>query len=416
MNDLTLSVGADVHLEDIVLRAVDQSDGHEVIEPLTVTNNLPGARSAADTIARAATELGYRHVHIGYEATGMLWIPFHRFLSTSPLLEPFNLKLVCFNPKLVADFKDALVLRGPKSDERDTFDVAARLRFGEWPESYVPGPFWQGLRRLTRYRFKLAQNLSREKMRFRSYAFLKWSDWKRARLFSDLFGATSAALLTEFTAAELREMTHDQLADLIAQRGRGHFHDPHAKARRVQRSLRSSYPIDPQADELLTATLATQLDHIRFIQHSQKRLDQHIAHAIDPVPNPIISVPGLGPVITGGLLAEIVDISRFPKDSHLAQHFGLTWERRSTGNFVSQNTRLTKVGNPYGRYYFIQGADKVRRYTMEYKAYYWRKYNEVSKYQHKRALVLTARKLVRLVHALLTKNEPYVRPQMPTNT
>ena len=41
MNQSTLSVGADVHLKDIVLRAVDQRDGHEVIGPLSVTNNLP---------------------------------------------------------------------------------------------------------------------------------------------------------------------------------------------------------------------------------------------------------------------------------------------------------------------------------------------------------------------------------------
>ena len=36
----------------------------------------------------------------------MLWIPFHRYLSTEPLLQPFELELVCFNPKLVAKFKD----------------------------------------------------------------------------------------------------------------------------------------------------------------------------------------------------------------------------------------------------------------------------------------------------------------------
>ena len=51
MNDSTLSVGADVHLKDIVLRAVDQGDGHEIIGPLSVTNNLPGAQSAAATMA-----------------------------------------------------------------------------------------------------------------------------------------------------------------------------------------------------------------------------------------------------------------------------------------------------------------------------------------------------------------------------
>jgi len=303
-------------------------------------------------------------------------------------------------------------LRGPKDDDRDAFDVAARVRVGHWPDSYVPDDFWQGLRRLTRYRFQLSRTLSQEKMRFQSYAFLKCSDWKRDKAFSDVFGATSAALLTEFTAAELREMTHDQLADLIAHRGRGRFYDPDATARSVQRALRTSYPIDLQLDEMVTATLATGWEHIRAIKRLMKRLDQHIARCIEPVPNPIITVKGLGPVITAGLLAEIVDISRFPEHKHLAQYFGISWSKRSSGGFVSQNSRMTKVGNPYGRYYFIMGADKLRQYNLEYKAFYWRKYNEVSKHQHKRALVLTARKLVRLVHALLTKNVSYVRPQM----
>lgn len=71
-------------------------------------------------------------------------------------------------------------------------------------------------------------------MRFQSYVFINWSSWKRVKPSSDLFGATSAALLTESTAAEVREMTHDQLADLISRRGQGRFHDPHAKARAVQ--------------------------------------------------------------------------------------------------------------------------------------------------------------------------------------
>jgi hypothetical protein len=412
MNTSTLCVGADVHLKEITLRAVDKLTSDEVIAPFNVANNLPGAQSAASRLAEVATRSGYTRIEIGCEATGMLWIPFHRFLSTCQLLEPFDLQQVCFNPKLVADFKDALVLRGPKDDERDAFDVAARVQVGHWPDSYIPDDFWQGLRRLTRYRFKLSRILSQEKMRFQSYAFLKFSDWKRLKAFSDVFGATSAALLTEFTAAELREMTHDQLADLIARRGRGHFYDPDATARTVQRALRTSYPIDCLMDEMVTATLATILEHIRSIDRLTKRLDQHIARCIEPVPNPIITVKGLGPVITAGLLAEIVDVSRFPEHKHMAQYFGISWTKRSSAGSPIQNSRMTKVGNPYGRYYFVIGADKLRMFNLEYKAYYWRKYNEVSEHQHKRALVLTARKLVRLVHALLMKNVPYVRPRM----
>jgi transposase len=412
MNKSIVCVGADVHLKEIVLRAVDKLTSDEVIAPFRVTNNLPGAEAAAVQLAQTASHLNYDCIQIGYEATGMLWIPFHRFLQTSQHLQPFEVQQVCFNPKLVADFKDALVLRGPKNDDRDAFDVAARVQFGHWPDAYVPDDFWQGLRRLTRYRFQLSRILAREKMRFQSYAFLKCSDWKRIKPFADVFGATSAALLTEFTAAELRQMTHPQLADLIAHRGRGCFHDPDTTARAVQRALQTSYPIEPQMDEMITVTLATGWEHIRSIKRLMKRLDQQITRWIEPVPNPIITVKGLGPVITAGLLAEIVDVHRFPEHKHLAQYFGISWSKRSTGNFVSQNTRMTKVGNPYGRYYFVLGADRLRQFNLEYKAFYWRKYQEVSKYQHKRALVLSARKLVRLVHALLTKNVTYVRPQM----
>ncbi|EES71695.1 hypothetical protein POTG_03685 [Paenibacillus sp. oral taxon 786 str. D14] len=43
----------------------------------------------------------------------------------------------------------------------------------------------------------------------------------------------------------------------------------------------------------------------------------------------------------------------------------------------------------------------------EFGEYYRKKYQEVPKYQHKRALVLTARKLVRLVDVLLPGGQLY---------
>ncbi|SHH28698.1 hypothetical protein SAMN05421807_105253, partial [Virgibacillus chiguensis] len=55
------------------------------------------------------------------------------------------------------------------------------------------------------------------------------------------------------------------------------------------------------------------------------------------------------------------------------------------------------------------------RHVPEYKEYYAKKFNEVPKHQYKRALVLTARKLVRLVDALLRKNQIYT-PQRSVNT
>ena len=51
MDSATLCIGADIHLQDIVLRGVDKASDQEVLGPCHVTNNRPGAESAAAAIA-----------------------------------------------------------------------------------------------------------------------------------------------------------------------------------------------------------------------------------------------------------------------------------------------------------------------------------------------------------------------------
>ena len=70
---------------------------------------------------------------------------------------------------------------------------------------------------------------------------------------------------------------------------------------------------------------------------------------------------------------------------------------------------MSKAGNPYLRYYFGEAANSIRKHIPEYADFYARKYAEVSKHQHKRALALTSRKFVRLVFGLLAK-KPTVHP------
>ncbi|GAV23425.1 transposase, partial [Carboxydothermus pertinax] len=118
--------------------------------------------------------------------------------------------------------------------------------------------------------------------------------------------------------------------------------------------------------------------------------------------------PGLGPVICAGIIAEIGDIHRFPNDSALAKFSGLTWREHQSGEFEADTTPLTKTGNAYLRYYLIQAANSVRQYEPEYREFYSRKFRESKTHYHRRALVLTARKLVRMVDALLRSNQLYL--------
>ncbi|SEP47742.1 Transposase IS116/IS110/IS902 family protein, partial [Propionispora vibrioides] len=79
-----------------------------------------------------------------------------------------------------------------------------------------------------------------------------------------------------------------------------------------------------------------------------------------------------------------------------------------SGQFEAQNTRLIRSGNRFLKYYLCEAAKSLVRCDTEHRRYYDLKYKEVNKYQHKRALALTARKLVRLVFRLLKDNRLYI--------
>ncbi|MGI1690598.1 IS110 family transposase, partial [Thermoanaerobacter uzonensis] len=66
-----------------------------------------------------------------------------------------------------------------------------------------------------------------------------------------------------------------------------------------------------------------------------------------------------------------------------------------------------KCGDQYLRYYLVEAANCVRVHTVRFKEYYNKKYGEVPKHQHKRALVLTARRLIPLIFAMLSKGQIY---------
>jgi transposase len=68
---------------------------------------------------------------------------------------------------------------------------------------------------------------------------------------------------------------------------------------------------------------------------------------------------------------------------------------------------MSKTGNEYLGYCLIEASNALQVHNAEYNAYYENKFKEVTLHQQKRALALTARKLVRLVFALLKRGQLY---------
>ena len=141
--------------------------------------------------------------------------------------------------------------------------------------------------------------------------------------------------------------------------------------------------------------------------YSLKEFDKAIEAEMKLLPNVLTSIPGIGPVISAGIIAEIGDINRFPNQAKLGKYAGLAWKQHQSGDFDSEHTRLIQSGNRFLKYYLYEGAFSLVRCDTEYSNFYHSKYKEVNRFQHKRALALTARKFVRLVFRLLKDNRLY---------
>ena len=102
-------------------------------------------------------------------------------------------------------------------------------------------------------------------------------------------------------------MSLTQLTNLVQEYGRKHFDDPQATARQVQRALQNSFPVTPDLDAALPVVLQVAWTHIRDLEKLMRRLDREIAQRMERITKPLLSVQGLGPVITAGILAEIAD-------------------------------------------------------------------------------------------------------------
>jgi transposase len=405
-----LFVGVDPHRKANLVRLVD-GQGQDVGPPLPVRNNQPGVESLAAQLAALACQGGYDGVRLATEATGWYWLG---LLHTLAQATPVPLQLYAFNPRLTANYKKALASED-HTDVHDALVIAERLRMGrDLPAPFTPDTVYQPLRLLTRYRFHLAQLLAREKNYALNLIYLKASEYTAPdqRPFSDPFGVTSRAVLTEFASCQdLLAQPLEELAAWLDQRGRGRFADPLATAQKLQAVARTSFVLPVEFQAPLNQCLAAALRLIASFQPLLRQLDAAIAEHVQGLPNTLATVPGLGPVLTGGLLAEIGDIQRFGgDDAKVARYAGLTWRRHQSADFQAEETPLTRNCNHYLRYYFVEAADSVRNNEPEYAAFYQKKYDEVTKHQHKRALALTARKLVRLVTRLLTTHQPY-RPR-----
>ena len=402
-----LYVGIDVSSKTNVVYLM-KPDGSK-ISNFSVGNSLDGSKKLVRNILSALDKHSLSEVIIGLEATSVYSENLVYFLREDGSLAEYLTKIHVLNPKQVKKFKDSYNDL-PKNDFVDSFIIADCLRFGRINKAvYLDDYRYIALKTLTRARFYAVQNLIKEKQRLINIVFKKYSSLTQDKVFSDKFGKTALSVYTDFDSVDtLANMDLSELTEFIQKKGKNRFSDPDSVAQALQKAARSSYRLPKTVNDSVNQVLSISINSIRANEAQIKALEKAIAEQMDLIPNTLQSIPGVGPVYAAGIIAEIGDINRFYSQAALAKYAGLAWSQHQSGDFESENTHLIHTGNRFLKYYLCEAAFSLVRCDTEYNRFYHLKYNEVNKFQHKRALALTARKLVRLVFRLLKDNRLYI--------
>ncbi|VOM18647.1 transposase, IS116/IS110/IS902 family protein [Streptococcus pneumoniae] len=351
----------------------------------SLSNDLSGATEIKNHILDLNHTYHFERIVIGMEATSLYSFHPAMFFHEDSQLKELHVEIMVEQPNKIKKYRDAF--EENKNDTIDAFYIADYFRIERFSPSFLKEEKYMALQHLTRTRLQIIEQLTRTKQHFIENIYYKCNtlayQFKKEELSTNLWSSTMMTLMTdEMTLDELANMPLQELADWLQQ----------------------------NSVNVILGLLARE---IRNLEKMIKEIDKAIEDMVETIPEYqcLTSIPGVGKVYAAGIIAEIGQIERFKDHPQVAKFAGLNWREKQSGNSNSQHTSLVNRGNRYLRYYLVEAANSVRRYDDEYKDFYKKKYHEVPKHQHKRAIVLTARKFVRLVVVLLRNHQLYTPPR-----
>lgn len=417
MNNTILSsifVGIDVDSTYNVVHIMDftQKD----LNCFKVKNDLNGVVAIKDKILEQFKNDNYKNLIVVLESTSVYAFHTATFLSSNDELLIYNPKVYCINPKISCNYRASFADTN-KDDFTDAKLLADLARVGRC-EQMTP---WKGtqllaLQRLTRHRKHLSDMVASEKNYVLNNIFLKFSGLCTASSsdspFSDIYGVTSSAIITEYLSPEdIINSSVEDLVKFISDKSNNKFKNLEETIKLLKQCAVNSYRLDKVNLLPINLAISSSMNCIQSLEKEINIVSQKIGSLVKGLNQEeytsLISIKGIGPVFAAGIIAEIGSIDQFPNDDSLAKYAGITWRKKQSGKFEAEDNPLTKTGNKYLRYYFIEAANQVRKYVPEFNTYYNKKYNEAKTHKQMRAQVLTARKLIKVVYALLSTRSLY---------
>jgi transposase len=359
--------GLDVHKKSIVACIIN-SKGKQVRTFGTMTNQI---LDLVSWIKSKECEC------VAMESTGSYWKPIYN------LLELEEIKAIVVNAQHIKS------VPGRKTDVKDAEWIANLLRHGLVTGSFIPDRQQRELRELIRYRRSLIEERTREINRIQKV--LEGANIKITSVASNIMGVSSKAILKALVEG---------------------LDDPKELAQLAQGNLRKKLDeLEKSLQGLMgnhqRMLLATQLDHIRFLDDKITSLDKEVADRTIPFEEDLElldTIPGIARRTAEHIIAEIgTDMDQFPSAAHLASWVGLCpGQNESAGKRKSSKTRK---GNKFLRHTLAEAARAGARTKNTYIS---AQYNRIAARRgSKRAAIAVAHTMLVMCYHILKKRQPY---------
>ncbi len=155
----------------------------------------------------------------------------------------------------------------------------------------------------------------------------------------------------------------------------------------------------PSEDRIALASYLKVLD---VLDEEIQAIEAHIASEADEEIQLLMSIPGIDYFSATLIHSEIGDISRFPSHNKLAAWIGIIPSMHQSGD-VCYRGRITKQGSARMRWVLLQCAHSAVVASPKLRAFHER---IARRKGQAKAYVAVARKLMKVIHAVLTRREP----------
>lgn len=334
------------------------------------------------------------------ESTGSYHINLLSFLMS------YKKEVCLVNPALIKRFAQTISLRKTKTDTIDAVIIAKFICKNIEHINYFTFQNIDDITALARVRENLAKEIAKVKTQLKQHLAVVFPEL----LFNyNVFTNTILHILKELPTTEIikatDEKTIQKVFDNIKAKHKAKI-TPQELISLAKNSIGASsdaWEIVIKHDVQMLIFLNEQLEKLTFDFinriNSSKKDDMEI----------ITSIKGISDITAAHFLSEVKDIKRFENRNKLSAYAGIDPSIKQSGSSINSNGRISKKGSKSLRRCLYLMASGVMKFNPYFRAYYLKKRDEGMK--HRKAMIALCNKLVRILHAMLTKREVFHMPE-----